>query len=135
MIGIVLVTHGDIGKEMLAAAKNIIPEANHVTALAIDSTKPPAFLRGQVQKAINQVTQPAGVLLLTDMFGGTPANICLSFLNKGEVEVIAGVNLPMLIKLINQKEEMSLAEMASFINTYGQRNIVIASKVLDGEVK
>lgn len=134
MIGIVVVSHGNIGCEMVAATRRIFPEAAHLCGVAVESNDPPESIRQQIAQAIAGVNQGEGVLILTDLFGGTPSNICLSFLEPQRVEVISGFNLPMLIKLANLKPGASFAETAAFIQRYGQRNIVIASHVLAGNI-
>ena len=135
MIGIVVVAHGNIGVEMVIATKRIIPEAEHLVGVAVESNDPPSSIRQQISDAIQRVNTNEGVLILTDMFGGTPSNICLSFLNDEKTEVISGVNLPMLIKVANMRENHTFDDIVPFIQQYGQRNIVIASHVLDGRTK
>ena len=135
MIGIVVVAHGNIGCEMVTATQRIIPEAKHVIGVPVESNDPPQSIRQQISNAIAKVNSGDGLLIMTDMFGGTPSNICLSFLNHEKTEVISGVNLPMLIKLANISEELNFDDIVPFIQQYGQRNIVIASHVLDGKTK
>lgn len=135
MIGIVVVAHGNIGVDMVNATKRIIPDADHLIGVAVESNDPPGLIRQQISDAINKVNTNNGILILTDMFGGTPSNICLSFLNDEKTEVISGVNLPMLIKVANLREEKPFEDIVLFIQQYGQRNIVIASHVLDGRSK
>ena len=89
-----------------------------------------AETRRKVEEAIQKADQGEGVLLLSDMFGGTPCNLCLSFLDAPKVEVVSGINLPMLIKLASLKEAKKLSEIADFIKSYGQKNITRASEVL-----
>ena len=89
-------------------------------------------MRARILEAIQGVDQGEGVLILTDMFGGTPSNVALSFLSEHRIEVVTGVNLPMLIKLGSLQEEKPLEELAVFIKDYGQRNISVASEVLPG---
>ena len=132
MIGIVVVSHGNIGCEMVAATRRIFPEATHLAGVAVESNDPPESIRGQIAEAVASVDRGDGVLILTDMFGGTPSNISLSFLAPSRVEVVSGFNLPMLVKLANLKEGASFADTVTFIQQYGQRNIVIASHVLSG---
>lgn len=134
MIGAVVVSHGNIGCEMVAAARRIFPEATHLIGVAVESNDPPESIRQQVAAALDRVGSGDGVIILTDMFGGTPSNICLSFLAPGRVEVISGFNLPMLIKLANLCPDANFADTVTFIQQYGQRNIVIASQVLAGHV-
>lgn len=132
MIGIVVVSHGNIGCEMVSATRRIIPDSSHVRGVAVESNDPPEAIRQQIATAIRSVDRGYGVLILTDMFGGTPSNICLSFLQPSRVEVVSGFNLPMLIKLANLKPDADFQQTARFIQQYGQRNIVIASEVLSG---
>jgi len=130
MIGVVVVAHGNIGCEMVTAVKRIIPDMKHMTGLSVESDDPPDSIRNNVSKSIDRVDDGDGVLILTDMFGGTPSNICLSFLEPHRIEVISGFNLPMLIKLANLKSHDDFPEITKFIQQYGQRNIVIASDIL-----
>jgi len=132
MIGVVIVSHGNIGLEMVAATKCIMPGANHIFGVAIESDDPPESIRQLIRKALDKVDQGDGVLILTDMFGGTPSNICLSFLEPSKTEVVSGFNLPMLIKLANLNPDADFEDTVRFIQKYGQRNIVIASDVLEG---
>ncbi|MBT3181802.1 MAG: PTS fructose transporter subunit IIA [Deltaproteobacteria bacterium] len=132
MIGIVIVSHGNIGCEMVNATNRIIPDLKHMSGVAIESDDPPQSIRHQIEKSIKDVDDGDGVLILTDMFGGTPSNICLSFLDNSKTEVISGFNMPMLIKLAHLKDNADFDDTVSFIQQYGQRNIVIASHVLSG---
>jgi PTS system mannose-specific IIA component len=136
MIGVVVVSHGNIGCDMVDATKRIIPEAWHLCGVAVESDDPPEFIRQQISSAIGEVKSEDGVLILTDLFGGTPSNICLSFLDpQKNTEVISGFNLPMLIKLANLKDDANFRDTVTFIQQYGQRNIVIASDVLGDNEK
>ncbi len=130
MIGVVVVSHNNIGCEMVNATQRIIPDAKHIRGVSVNSNDPPDSIRKQIADAIHGVDQGEGVLILTDMFGGTPSNVCLSFLDPEKTEVISGFNMPMLIKLANLKPNAKFADTAQFIKQYGQRNIVIASEVL-----
>lgn len=134
MIGVVVVTHGNIGREMVKAVRRIIPEVTHLLGVAVESNDPPEHIRADILQALDHVDTGEGVLILTDMFGGTPSNICLSFLNRLSLEVVSGVNLPMLIKLATYRQRAeSLSALSQFIQHYGQRNIVIASRMVSGE--
>jgi len=135
MIGIVVVAHSNIGCEMVTATRRIIPDASHIIGVAVESNDPPQSIRQQIIDAIDAVDTSDGLLILTDMFGGTPSNICLSFLNREKTEIISGINLPMLIKLANLRERVHFDDIVPFIQQYGQRNIVIASHVLAGHPK
>src|SRR6266699_412785 len=107
----VIVTHGHLAGELLAAAEMIIGPISHITAVSIGWHDDVDAARDEVQRAISRVSQGSGVLLLTDMFGGTPTNIASMFLEDGRVEVATGVNLPMVIKLASQSGRESLAEI------------------------
>lgn len=132
MIGTVVVCHGKIGLEMVRIAQSIVRDASPMVAVAIEHDEDVNRTRHKISDAIRQVQQEGGVILMTDMFGGTPSNLCLSFLEGKKVEVIAGVNLPMLIKLASYKENKPLAEIATFIQSYGQKNITLAGPILEG---
>src|SRR5215475_874785 len=108
----VIVTHGHLAGELLAAAEMIVGPVSHIAAVSIGWHDDVEAARDEVQRAISRVTQGNGVLLLTDMFGGTPTNIASMFLEEGAIEVVTGVNLPMVIKLATHAGEDSLAELA-----------------------
>src|SRR3954447_13495073 len=108
----VIVTHGQLASELLAAAEMIIGPIAHIAAVSIGWHDDVDAARDEVQRAITRVSQGVGVLLLTDMFGGTPTNIASMFLEEGAIEVVTGVNLPMVIKLATSTGEDSLAEIA-----------------------
>ncbi len=132
MVGTVVVAHGNIGVEMVRVARSIVTDSAPIAAVALHHDEGVDSMREKIRKAIREVDQDEGILLLSDMFGGTPSNICLSFLEEGKVEVITGVNLPMLIKLASLREKKPLSEIASFIREYGQKNIALAGAVLKG---
>lgn len=135
MIGIVIVAHDRIAGSMLEVTRKIIPDFENVCALGIDSNAPVEKNRQIIADAIAGVDRGKGVLLLTDLFGGTPTNLCLSFLAPEEIEVISGFNLPMLIKLASGMQRKPFQEVIPFIQEYGERNIVIASRVLNGAIE
>jgi PTS system mannose-specific IIA component len=129
-IGVVIVTHYRLGDEFLQALRLIVPEAPQFRAVSIEPTQSVEEMRSQIAAALAAADAGEGVLVLTDMFGGTPSNISLSFLDEHHVEVVTGVNLPMLIKLATLRENRSLEDLAVFIKEYGQRNISVASELL-----
>jgi PTS system mannose-specific IIA component len=129
MIGGLIVTHGRLAIELLNAAEMIVGEIHHITAVSLGWHDDVDMARTMVEKAFERVKTPEGVLMLTDMFGGTPTNICSTFLDQENVEVVTGVNLPMLIKFI-QIGEGSLAEAAKIVKEQGQSSIYIASELL-----
>lgn len=126
----VIVTHGHLAGELLAAAEMIVGPISHVAAVSIGWHDDVDTARGEVERAIKTVSQRAGVLLMTDMFGGTPTNIASMFLEDGAIEVITGVNLPMIIKLAAQQEHGTLAEVARHLCDVGRQGIYVASDLL-----
>ncbi|MBW1843667.1 MAG: PTS sugar transporter subunit IIA [Deltaproteobacteria bacterium] len=129
-IGVVLVTHYQIGKEFLHAVRLIVPNTPDFLTVSIDPKQSVDEMRQLIERALKQADRGAGVLVLTDMFGGTPSNMSLSFVEETGVEVVTGLNLPMLIKLATLSEDQPLDELAKFIKSYGQRNISVASEIL-----
>jgi PTS system mannose-specific IIA component len=130
MVGVVVVAHYRLGEELLQALRLIVPESRGFAAVSVEPKQSVEEMRAGIAEAIDEVEEGAGVLILTDMFGGTPSNIALSFLGERRVEVVTGVNLPMLIKLATSRREQPLEELAPFIKGYGQRNISLASELL-----
>jgi PTS system mannose-specific IIA component len=126
----VVVTHGHLAGELLAAAEMIIGPISHIAAVSIGWHDDVDVAREEVQRAITRVSQKRGVLLLTDMFGGTPTNIASMFLEEGVVEVVTGVNLPMVIKLATHTGDESLTELARRICDQGRQGIYLAGALL-----
>jgi len=126
----VIVTHGHLAGELLAAAEMIIGPISFITAVSIGWHDDVDAARDEVQRAITRVSQGAGVLLLTDMFGGTPTNIASMFLDEGNVEVVTGVNLPMVIKLASQQSDISLIDTARRVCDLGRQGIYHAGDLL-----
>jgi len=126
----VIVTHGQLASELLAAAEMIISPISHIAAVSIGWHDDVDAARDEVQRAMTRVTQQKGILLLTDMFGGTPTNIASMFLEEGTIEVITGVNLPMVIKLATVTADDSLAEIARKICDQGRQGIYLAGALL-----
>ncbi len=133
MIGIVIVTHARLGDALIEAAQFITGgEIESALAVSIDISKDPEVLRNSISDAIRKVKAGGGVLVLTDMFGGTPSNLSYSFLEEGKIEVISGVNLPILIKAIEKRREKNLSEVAASLEAFGKRSISLASGILKG---
>ncbi len=130
MVGVVLVTHPNLGEEFIRSAELICGKLPFLTNVSIDTRKGVEALREEIARAIKSVDSGRGVLILTDMFGGTPSNMSLAFLSENRVEVVTGLNLPMLIKISNCREGRSLQELAKMVKEAGQRNINLASEVL-----
>jgi PTS system mannose-specific IIA component len=128
--GVVIVTHYRLGEEFLQALRLIVPDAPPFQAVSIDPKQSVDQMREVIAAALKRVEGDEGVLILTDMFGGTPSNMALAFLDEHRIEVVTGLNLPMLIKLATMTERKPLEELAAFIKEYGQRNIRVASEIL-----
>lgn len=133
MVGILVITHGDLGQELIKAAELIKGKYDGVLPVSVDSNKGVEDIKKEITTAIKKVDKGDGVLILTDLFGGTPSNIALSFLKEGKVEVVTGVNLPMLLKLDIRKEK-NLADLSYFIKDYGRKNISLASEILKRDI-
>jgi len=130
MIGGLIVTHGRLAIELLNAAEMIVGEIHDITAVSIGWHDDVGMATAMIEKALERVKRPDGVLILTDMFGGTPTNIASTFLGQDKVEVVTGVNLPMLIKFAQIGEGQTLAAAAKAIREQGQSSIYIASQLL-----
>jgi mannose PTS system EIIA component len=126
----VIVTHGHLAAELLAAAEMIIGPISHITAVSIGWHDDVDAAHDEVQRAMSRVSQGAGVLLMTDMFGGTPTNIASMFLDEGSVEVVTGVNLPMVINLASQGPQETLNETARRVCDLGRQGMHVAGELL-----
>src|SRR5215470_5838003 len=133
MIGVVVVTHGQLANELVNAAEMIVGDLPQFTAVSIGWHDDVNEARGDIAQAIERVRGDAGVLLLTDMFGGTPSNLGMTFLEAGHLEVITGVNLPMLIKLTSLRGSRDLLAVAREMRDHGRGAISVASDFLRGE--
>jgi len=132
MVGLVIVCHEEMGAELVRAAEMIVGRIEAVETVSVKQDSAPETLRDRIQNAIKKVDRKKGVMLFTDMFGGTPSNIALAFLGDA-VEVVSGVNLSMVIKFANHRDEKSLAELAKLVQEAAQKSIVIASQMLKGK--
>lgn len=130
LIGAVIITHGHLGNEFLAAAEMIVGPITHVTAASIEWHDDIEVAREELERAIARVSRGRGVLLLTDTFGGAATNIASMFLSEDGIEVVTGVNLPMIIKLAEQNPEETLAQMAARVRDAGNEGIFLASDLL-----
>ncbi len=133
MVGVLVITHGDLGRELINVAEMIKGSLEGVLFVSVNYSKGVEDLKKEIKASIKKVDSGDGTLIFTDLFGGTPSNISLSFLKEGKVEVVTGVNLPMLLKL-DMRGEKKLSELASLIRDYGRKNIYLASEVLSKEV-
>jgi PTS system mannose-specific IIA component len=130
MIGALAVTHGQLAHELVAAAEMIVGEISHIQAVSIGWHDDVNDARREIERRIAEVEHGAGVLILTDMFGGTPSNIAFSFHEPGKVDVVTGVNLPMIIRIATQKEGETLDSMARGVRDQGRSSISMASDFL-----
>jgi PTS system mannose-specific IIA component len=133
MIGIVVVTHSRLGEALIEAAEFIIgnrPEA--MVSVSIDLNENAEKLRTKIATNIKTVKGPDGVLILTDMFGGTPSNLSYSFLEEGHIEVISGVNLPILVQAASMRDKKELTQLATDLEEFGKKSISLASGILKG---
>jgi PTS system mannose-specific IIA component len=130
-IGGVVVSHGQVANELLAAAETVVGEMKHIKAVSIGWHDDVEVAKDEISRAIKSVSDGKGVLLLTDMFGGTPTNISAMFIKQNEVEIITGVNLPMVIKLASQNKEMTLTELAKEVEEQGKQAIYRTSELLE----
>jgi PTS system mannose-specific IIA component len=133
VIGVVVVTHGQLATELVNAAEMIVGDLPQFTAVSIGWHEDANDAREDILHAIERVRGPEGVLLLTDMFGGTPSNLGMTFLEKDRLEVITGVNLPMLIKLAASRSSTDLLSLAKEMRQHGRDAIWVASDFLRGE--
>ncbi|MBL7180847.1 MAG: PTS sugar transporter subunit IIA [Pseudomonadota bacterium] len=133
MIGIVIATHSQLGDALIDTAEFIIGKRPETTvSVSMNLHEDVDKLREKMVKGIKAVNQNAGVLILTDMFGGTPSNLSYSFLEEGRVEVISGVNLPMLVKALDSREKTELSQLAAELEAFGKKSISLASGILKG---
>ena len=135
MIGIVLVTHGNLAREFLAAMEHVVGPQAQAKAISIGPDDDMEQRRADILAAAEEVDSGDGTILLTDMFGGTPSNLAISIIDKARVEVIAGVNLPMLIKLAKVRSNESLSQAVASAQEAGRKYINVASRLLNGEKK
>ncbi|MEJ2431554.1 MAG: PTS sugar transporter subunit IIA [Deltaproteobacteria bacterium] len=134
MVGMLVITHRRLAEEFIATAELIVGKIENCVGLSLDPDLPVDDLRQQIDQAMDEVNDGDGVIVLTDMFGGTPSNLSLSFLNNKGIEVVTGVNLPMLLKLAQSREGHKVDELARIIKDYGRHSISLASEILDQEV-
>ncbi len=130
MIGVVLVTHGRLGQEFIGALEHVVGPQENMAAVCIGPDDDMERRRREIVESVAKVDGGRGVVLLTDMFGGTPSNLAISVLDQGRVEVVAGVNLPMLIKLASLRKEESLATVIAEAQRAGRKYINVASQLL-----
>ena len=130
MIGIVVVSHGKLARELVRATEHVVGEQEYFRSISIEAEDDIDARREQIRETVAACNTGKGVIIVTDMFGGTPSNLAMSIMNSGNIEVISGVNLPMLIKLAEVRDDLPLAEAAQTAADAGRRYINIASELL-----
>ncbi len=133
MIGLVLVTHGHLATEFRSALEHVVGPQAQLATIAIAPDDDMESRRRDIIAAVDEVENGRGVIILTDMFGGTPSNLAISVMEPGRIDVVAGVNLPMLIKLASVREEKTLDEAVTSAQDAGRKYITVASRVLAGK--
>ncbi len=131
LIGGLIVTHGQLGHELVAAAEMIVGEISHIASVSIGWHDDVNESKEGIEEAVRTVDMGKGVIIFTDMFGGTPSNVTLSLLKKDEVEIVTGVNLPMIVRLATQTEQDLLSELATKVKDQGKSHISMASEFLE----
>ena len=131
-VGVVVVTHGQLAAELVNAAEAIVGDLSNVTSVSIGWHDDVDVAREEIGAAVNRVATTVGTLVLTDMFGGTPSNLAVTFLAPERVEVVTGVNLPMLLKIANLREVRDLREIARTVREHGRGAVWVASDLLEG---
>ncbi len=130
MKGIVIACHGDLADGFVSAAEMILGKVDNVKAVSVDVTQEPETIQEIIQEAIRSVDQGDGVFILTDLFGGTPANVSLTFLDPNNVEIITGINLPLVIKLLKDREKYPMEALKKKLIESAVKNILNPSDVL-----
>ena len=130
MIGLVLVTHGRLAEEFVVAMEHVVGKQERIATISIGPEDDMEGRRSDIAKAIGDVDAGRGVIVLTDLFGGTPSNLAISLMEAGRVEVIAGINLPMLIRLGGARKTMKVTEAVAAAREAGRKYITVASEVL-----
>ncbi len=130
MIGAVIVTHGRLAESLVESAETITGPVDLMRSVSVKKSDTTEAIRDMLVRSVHELDKGKGVIIFTDMFGGTPTNVALSLMTEGRVEVITGVNLPVLIKFISCRAEKSLQETALLLKDYGQKSIVLAAEFL-----
>ena len=134
MVGAVVLTHSFVGRELIATAEYLLGKMEGIVAVSLGSISDAIKARKIISEAIQSVNEGEGVLILTDLFGGSPSNLAFSFLNQGKIEVITGVNLPMVLTFWNYRKGRDLAELAAYVRLSGRRNILVARSLKEERI-
>jgi len=133
MTGILVVTHANLGSALIETLEFILEKKQEkLIAISIDIKQDPDNLRKKIKQGISKVKSENGVIILTDMFGGTPSNLSYSFLEEGKIEVLSGVNLPILLKAVTSRKKMDIKTLTASLVEHGKRSISLASDILKG---
>jgi len=133
MTGILLVTHANLGNALIETVEFILEKnQENIMAISIDIKQDPDNLRKKIKQGISKVMTDKGVIILTDMFGGTPSNLAYSFLEEGKIEVLSGVNLPILLKAVTSRKRMDMEKLTNSLVEHGKKSISLASDILKG---
>jgi len=135
MVGLVIVCHGNLGSELIKVAEMVVGGMDNVQAVSVGSAVDVDKARDEVAAAIKRLDTKDGVLIMTDMFGGTPSNLSLSFLDENNVEVLTGVNLPMIVKFANHRKDKALKDVVNIVKEGGIKSIILASDMLSQKAK
>ncbi len=133
MVGVLLMTHGHFAEVLISTAEEIVGPIENIKAVSVNAEDDVETIKGIISRVMQEVDQGDGVIMLTDMFGGTPSNIGLSFLSQDEVEIITGVNLPIVLKLARERDGKKLPDLARLLKKRGRESIVLASDMLKGK--
>lgn len=133
MIGLILVTHGRLADQFVEAMEHVVGEQSGIKTVCIGPNDDMEQRREEIAAAITEVNVGSGVIILTDLFGGTPSNLAISLLDTGHIEVIAGINLPMLIRLAGARKKMGVVEAVKAAQTAGRNYITVASELLGSD--
>jgi len=134
MVGAVVLTHSFIARELIATAEYLLGKMEGIAVVSLDGMRNAMEARKIISEAIQSVDEGEGILILTDLVGGSPSNLAFSFLNQEKIEVITGVNLPMVLTFWNYRKERGLIELAEYIKLSGRRNILVARDLKEGEI-
>ncbi len=133
MTGILVVTHAELGSSLIETAEFVFgKQLENIASVSINIKEDPEHLRKKIRSGISKVRTDKGVIILTDMFGGTPSNLSYSFLEEGQVEVISGVNLPILLKAISSRNKLDMGQLTDSLVEHGKKSISLASGILKG---
>ncbi len=135
MVGLLVVAHGRIAESFIEVAQAILGELDGVQAISLADPLDEKAVLKEIQRARKQIDYGEGILILTDMFGGTPANLCFSLIEDDQIEVLTGMNLPMILKILTSHKKVGLAELARMAKDCGQENIYFAREILEQRSK